>query len=102
MTATYVTAMAGVSAAALPADDMGPRIMTTHLPESAVRMIGGVPDPGAGPRVEMKGPRIPALAVLPQWHLTPRLHEDVCRRIYLTGRGYPMRTNGMCGCPYCL
>ena len=88
-----------VSAASLPADAMGPQILTAQLHDPAVRVVYRLPDHGAGMRVEMNQPRIPERAVLPQWQSAARLHDDIRRRRRITGEYSP---NTMCDCPYCL
>ena len=88
-----------VSAASLPADDMGPQILTAQLHDPAIKVVSRLPDPGAGMRVEMDQPRIPERAVLPQWASAARLHDDIRRRRSITGEYSP---NAICDCPYCL
>ena len=88
-----------VSAATMPGDDMGPRILTAQLHDPAIKVVYRLPDPGAGMRVEMAQPRISERAVLPQWASAAQLHNDIRQRRLITGEYTP---NAICDCPYCL
>ena len=88
-----------VSAATMPGDDMGPRILTAQLHDPAIKVVYRLPDPGAGMRVEMAQPRISERAVLPQWASAAQLHNDIRQRRLITGEYTP---NAICDCLYCL